>query len=633
MVKQPVATYSILAINALFFCWVALQQQSLLMDQPTDVLAVLNAGASLNPLTMGGQPWRIITSMFLHFGIIHLLVNMYALYSMGTMLEEAMGPIRFVILYFFCGIAAGLASLIFNVFVISAGASGALFGLYGYRLGAELIGSAGNRKQLINVLINFAIFVVINGVVTLQFNIDLAGHVGGCIAGFVLSIIQFRFRLLLEAKQLAFCFAPLALIFFALPRDQVRYYKIFQRVIGVERRTNDLFGNNLGDKELLDSLRVVLHDWDSIGGSLATIGKITKPLRQETATMRRYTALHRRETAYRVAMIEKESYVYLDSLEYNNSQFDSLPAFQYHPNYNPPTAAKEPSDTVATPQNKSKRVFYDAQWKEIDDPSAAIYYRIGWMDSLGRWQGAVRDYYRDGKVQMKGTYRDNMKDGIFLYYTDHGTYSSGGRYDKEQAIGKWETYFWNGQLKSEVYYNEMAYTRNVWDSVGSPQVVGGQGKVSGWYANGQLAEVGTYEGGKKTGDWYGYHPDGTPWYRESYRDNRLVQGASVDMAGRRYFYDELSLYALPVKGMQHFNEYLKANVHKPDPIDDQSGVVKVTFSVGTDGSVWDFAILQGLSTAQDQEAIRLIRDGPSWRAGLLHGHVKQPSQGYAEIHF
>src|SRR5688572_27654621 len=127
MTKTPISTYVLIAINLVVFAWLALQQQSLMMDSNLDVLAILHAGANLNPFTLGGQPWRIITSMFLHFGIIHLAVNMYALYALGTQLEPAVSTIRFLLIYFFCGIAAGLASLVFIIYTPSAGPSGALF--------------------------------------------------------------------------------------------------------------------------------------------------------------------------------------------------------------------------------------------------------------------------------------------------------------------------------------------------------------------------------------------------------------------------------------------------------------------------------------------------------------------------
>ena len=139
--RQPVTIVTI-AINVLVFAVLAWHLQSLMMNKGSDVIAILQAGANLNPFTLGGQPWRIITSMFLHFGIIHVVVNMYALWNLGTLLEPGIGSLRFTLLYVITGLSSGIASLIFNEYVISAGASGAIFGLYGYVLGAELIEDA-----------------------------------------------------------------------------------------------------------------------------------------------------------------------------------------------------------------------------------------------------------------------------------------------------------------------------------------------------------------------------------------------------------------------------------------------------------------------------------------------------------
>ena len=182
------ATLILIGLNVLVFAWVALKQQSLMMNTSMDALAILHSGGNLNPFTLGGQPWRIVTSMFLHFGIIHLAVNMYGLFSLGRTLEPALGIQRFLLVYFFCGIAAGIASLIFNVYIISAGASGAIFGLFGYSLGAEVISNSNDRKRLTSIVINFIVFVVINTFIAANINVDIAGHLGGCIAGVILSV-------------------------------------------------------------------------------------------------------------------------------------------------------------------------------------------------------------------------------------------------------------------------------------------------------------------------------------------------------------------------------------------------------------------------------------------------------------
>jgi len=635
MRKNFYSTVGLIGVNLLAFVWLSIQQQSLMLNSSIDVLAVLYAGANLNPFTLGGEPWRIITSIFLHFGIVHLLVNMFALYSLGKPLESDIGSVRFLLLYFVCGIAGGISSLLFNLYTISAGASGAIFGLYGYRLTAELIGNYNDRERLLSVVINFVIFVVVNALITSQFNVDLSGHLGGCIMGMLVALLHQKFHLLTSGIALAATAVVLCVSILFVPKDQLYYYRIFQRVIETERQTNQFFEKNLNDEQLTDSLASVLPTWDSIHADLRSLKRVRTELSSDTANLSRYIRLRKQETSFRVAMIEHESYVYLDSLEIVNSQFDSLSAFKYSLNFRMPEAdAAQPDTTSRSIASLStKRIFYDADWKEVVDPSSAIYYRIGAMDSIGRWQGQVRDYFRNGGIQMKGKYVDGLKDGVFIYYSNRGSYSSAGRYNREDAVGKWQNYHWNGVLQSEVYYTDGAYTRSVWDSLGRAQVEQGNGKSLTWYSNGQVAEEGRYINGRKEGDWFGFFEDGRPYYREYYRNNRLIRGASEDKAGKRYLYDQLSLYPFPVMGMAAYNNYLVKNIRHPEDQIKKTGTVKVIFSVGIDGTIWDFAILQSLDLSHDLEAIRLVREGPPWRPGLLHGHVKLPSQGYVEVQF
>ena len=633
--NRYISTLVIIGINMIVFAVLAVKQQSLMMTRSIDVLAILYAGGNLNPFTLDGEQWRVITSMFLHFGVIHLLVNMLGLYLLGSALEQIVGTPRFILIYFFCGIAAGIASLLFNLYTISAGASGAIFGLFGYRLGADLVQDSGDRQKLIALAIGFIGFVIVNALVATSVSVDIPGHLGGFMTGFVIAVLHYRFQLLVGNWSLTAAMVLLFLTIFALPKDLLNYYRMFQRVLAAERRTNRFYQNSLSDAQLVDSLTVIIKEWDSIGHSLRDLSPIREELRPDTTTLAQYVSLQKQDAIYRTALILRESYVYLDSMEVVNAKMDSLPKFEFNPNYTIPEGATVVEEEPAKPTLalETKRVFYDLEWKEIDDPSLASYYRIGSVDSLGRWQGAVRDYYRSGDVQMKGKYVDGMKDGVFLYYTNRNTYSSAGRYAKEDVVGKWEDYHWNGVLEKEVYYNDETFTRNVWDSLGRQQVVNGNGKFVRWYPNGQIAEEGNYDGGKKTGDWYGYHEDGTPYFKEFYRNNRLVHGVSETKNGRRYVYDQLSQYAFPVIGMPEFKKYLESNMRRPKTTEVRSGIVKVVFNVGNDGSVWDFVIIEGLSHHYDQEAIRLIKEGPAWRPGVLHGHEQLPSQGYAEVIF
>ncbi len=631
MTKSPTSTYILIGLNVLVYAWLAVKQQSLMMDTNADALAILHTGANLNPLTLGGEPWRMITSMFLHYGLIHLGVNMYALFVLGTSLEPAVGTARFLLIYFFCGIAAGIASLVFNIFTPSAGASGALFGLFGYQLGAEVIGNFHDRQKLLSIFLNFAVFIIINTAIASGVNVDVAGHIGGFFGGVVLAALHFKLRWFIRKEFLALLLLVLCATLFALPKDQVQYYRIFKSVLDLDDHTSNLYKNATSDAELKDSLAATVPRWDSIASSIKNLKKVPAGVEEDTSTLNDYASLRKRGTYYRVKLIERESYIYYDSIEILDAEFKSLPRLRYVLNFKV-SEPDEPIDTVSNNMTLTPaKVYYDSHWRETDDILLAMYYRIGNKDSIGRWHGVVGDYYKNGLIQMKGKYVRDMKDGIFIYYSDRKTYQSAGRYKEERSIGKWENFHWNGALESEVYYGDEVYTANVFDSLGNPQVVNGNGKFQQWYSNGQLREEGEYRSGKKEGLWFGYRPDGKPYFKEEYRNNRLIHGVSQGEDGRMYVYDHLSEYPFPVDGMPAFKKYIEANKRVPEG--SKHGTVKLVFSIGVDGTTWNPVVIQSVSPEHDQEAIRLLNEGPRWRTSLLHGQEKVPSQGYIEIDF
>ena len=631
MTRSPTSTYILIALNVLVYAWLALKQHSLMMNSNADALAILHWGANLNPLTLGGEPWRMITSMFLHYGLIHLGVNMYALFVLGTSLEPAVGTARFLMIYFFCGIAAGIASLLFNIFTPSAGASGALFGLFGYQLGAEVIGNFHDRQKLLSIFLNFAVFIIINTAIASGVNVDVAGHIGGFIGGAILATLHFKLRWFIRKEFLGLLLVLLTATLIALPRDQVRYYRIFKTVLDLDDHTSSLYKTVSSDTGLKDSLAATLPQWDSIASSIRNLKKIPAGVEKDTAILSDYAMLRKRGTFYRVKLIERESYIYYDSIEILDAEFKSLPRLQYVLNFKM-FQQDDPIDTASNSTSlKPTKVYFDSQWRETADILMAMYYRVGNKDSLGRWHGVVGDYYKNGLIQMKGNYSRDMKDGIFIYYSDRKTYQSAGRYNEERSVGKWENFHWNGALESEVYYGNETFTANVFDSLGNQQVVNGNGKAQTWYANGQLREEGEYRNGKKEGLWFGFRPNGKPYYKEEYMNNRLIHGVSQGTDGRRYVYDHLSEYPFPVDGMPAFKKYIEAN--KRVPSGTKQGTVKLVFSIGVDGTTWNPVVIQSLSPEHDQEAIRLLNNGPLWRTSLLHGQEKVPSQGYIEVDF
>jgi membrane associated rhomboid family serine protease len=634
MSRYPV-TIGLIILNTLAFAFLAWQQKSLTMSTPEDVIAILNSGANLNVFTLDGQPWRIVTCMFLHFGVFHLAVNMYGLYGLGTYLEPHIGWLRFLLIYFICGIAASITSLYFNSFVISAGASGAIFGIYGYQLGAELISTYHDWEKLKKVLINFVVFAAVNTLIAGTGGIDTSAHIGGAVTGLVIALMQFKFRVLISATSLALVMILLPFTMLAVPKHDLEYYKIFQRVVAQEKAINSLLTQKQ-DAALRDSLNEVSAEWKQLYFDLKHIKRVPKTVEDDTATLARYIALRSDEAEFRIAVLE-QSYIYLDSLEWLRPQFDSLPKFKHVLNYTKPELGDEPDSDSAREQPiaqplETVRVFFDKDWREIEDDADAVYYRIGTRDSLGLWQGPLRDYYRNGDVQMKGAYVDGLRDGVFIYYSDHNTYTSAGRYDRERPEGKWENFHWNGKKQSEVYYDNRTFTSMMWDSLGNVQVVNGRGDYKSWYPNGVLKEQGSYYNGARTGDFLGYYSDGKPYYREYYENNRLVKGVSLGKDGQQYVYDELSELPTPVSGMKKYRDYIESN--KRTPLNNrEQGLVKVIFSVGVDGALWDFLILEGVSAFCDREAIRLIREGEPWRPALLHGQEKIQSTGYVEVRF
>ena len=178
--KKPIVTYILIGINILVFLLMYL-----LGKGSEDSRTLLNFGASHPDLIKAGEYYRLITSAFIHIGLIHLVFNVYALYIIGTQLESYLGKIKYLIIYLFSALTGNLLSMLFFD-GISAGASGAVFGLLGsmiyfgyhYRV---FLGSVV-RSQIIPLII-FNLFLGF-----ISTGINNAAHIGGLIGGFLITI-------------------------------------------------------------------------------------------------------------------------------------------------------------------------------------------------------------------------------------------------------------------------------------------------------------------------------------------------------------------------------------------------------------------------------------------------------------
>lgn len=156
----------------------------------TDLGVLVRLGAQVTPLLEAGELWRMLTSTVLHIGVLHLLANLWALVIFGPLLERSVGRVRYVALY----VASGLAGSAATAFTappttVSAGASGAIFGLLGafavlgFRLRHTTVGSTWARHALVLIAINVALGLSVPA-------IGLEAHIGGLVAGAAITAVE-----------------------------------------------------------------------------------------------------------------------------------------------------------------------------------------------------------------------------------------------------------------------------------------------------------------------------------------------------------------------------------------------------------------------------------------------------------
>ena len=168
--KKPVITYGIIALNVMIFLCT-------LVYNP-DVIRILFANNYV--FTRLNGFYRLLTSAFLHFNIIHLAFNMYALYILGPQVEKYYGKTKFLLIYLISGILGGIFSCVFNSSeVFSYGASGAIFGLFGSILYFTYYYRATLQNLLRSSLIPTLVFNILLGFMIP--GIDAFGHIGGLI--------------------------------------------------------------------------------------------------------------------------------------------------------------------------------------------------------------------------------------------------------------------------------------------------------------------------------------------------------------------------------------------------------------------------------------------------------------------
>lgn len=175
-------TMALIAVNVVFFAYTTVLDPESLSGRLTE--AQVQLGLNEQFLRLDGEWYRLLTSGFMHFGLIHIGFNMYLLYMLGQMLEPAVGRVKFLLVYVAALLGGSAGSLVLDGrTAISAGASGAVFGL----MALAFVGYYLNGANPLNTSIGS--LLMINLVITFLFpRISIGGHLGGAAAGAVMAL-------------------------------------------------------------------------------------------------------------------------------------------------------------------------------------------------------------------------------------------------------------------------------------------------------------------------------------------------------------------------------------------------------------------------------------------------------------
>jgi rhomboid protease GluP len=179
-------TNILIGINVAVYLILAFLSRSVDIDQNV----LLAAGAQYGPLVAQGEYWRIFTAMFLHFNIFHIGLNMLSLFFIGTAVEVFYGKWRYLVIYLVSGIVGGIVTQILTPNALAAGASGAIFGVFGalgvfYLVNRRALGAYGQ-----GAIMNWVFWLGLNLVFGFSnTGIGIWDHIGGLVAGMAIAAI------------------------------------------------------------------------------------------------------------------------------------------------------------------------------------------------------------------------------------------------------------------------------------------------------------------------------------------------------------------------------------------------------------------------------------------------------------
>ena len=307
-------TWVIISANvAVFALMTLLGGASAVSPNGTDLL---RWGAEYGPQTLGGQPWRLFTALFVHVGFLHLLYNMIAFGYVAPMVERLVGNAGFALLYLVAGLGGSLLALLWNPMILHAGASGSVFGIYG-ALGAIALTQRDSipPEALARMKRLVLMFIGYNAVYSLRPEVSLSAHAGGLIVGFLCGLLLAQ-PLSVEAhdtrprRNLLAAGAGIALLIVGLFGAHMRFVNIdrleraYDGYDAVLLRITPVLEaakkgqEKISDQALADALEhEILPGWHSAREQLAAVTPVPSALEGDVARISEY--MRRREESWR----------------------------------------------------------------------------------------------------------------------------------------------------------------------------------------------------------------------------------------------------------------------------------------------------------------------------------------------
>lgn len=298
--------------------------------------SLMEWGANFRPLTLENEWWRLITNCFLHIGVIHLLMNMYALIYIGLILEPYLGKIRFTEAYFLTGIAASVTSLWWHDLTVSAGASGAIFGMYGVFLAllTTNIIEKSARKSLFTSILLFVGYSLFYG---LKGGIDNAAHLGGLISGIIIGYVYYPSLIKSHIPKLKFITTAILtlvivtstlIIYFQIPNDFGKYDTKIKAFAANESKAIELFSlpENTDDNLILFNIKQGINYWNKNKVIINELEKLNLPIELDVRNKKLLQYCDLRIESYNIIYkaVEEKNTVYQEQIYDYNKQINEI---------------------------------------------------------------------------------------------------------------------------------------------------------------------------------------------------------------------------------------------------------------------------------------------------------------------